>query len=63
MEENLYEKVKALARERGKSISRLESEAGLGNGTISGWETSSPKLSNLRKIADALSVPLETLIS
>lgn len=51
-----------LCKKRGISISRLEKECGIGNGTIGGWKTSSPRLDTLKKVADYLGTPLEILL-
>lgn len=59
----MYETVKKLCEKKNISISRLEREAGLGNGTIAGWKQFEPKLSTLTKVADALGVSVTTLIN
>lgn len=48
------EKLKKLTKEKGMSIRKLESAAGLGAGTITRWKTSNPSHENLRKVADVL---------
>lgn len=58
---NLYNKVKKLADERKKPISRIEKDAGIANGTISGWKTSKPMLETVVKVARALDVSIEEL--
>lgn len=58
----IYENVKRLSDEKGISISRLEKEAGLGNGTISGWKTSAPRLDSLQAVAKVLKVKMEKLL-
>ena len=59
----MYETVKELCKKKNISISRLEREAGLGNGTISAWRKYEPNLSTLTKVADALGVSVVTLIN
>ena len=54
--------VKQEAEKRGLSIRQVESKAGLGNGTIKGWETSSPTLDTLEKVANVLNLDVTTLI-
>ena len=39
MESSLYDRIQKLCEERGISISRLESDCGLGNSTIKKWKT------------------------
>lgn len=58
----IYENVKRLSDEKGISISRLEKEAGLGNGTISGWKTSAPRLDSLQAVAKVLKVKVDKLL-
>lgn len=55
----IFTKIKELCAESGISIARLEKECKIGNGTISAWDKSSPRLDNLKKIADFFSKPIE----
>lgn len=47
----------------GVSISSLEKACGLGNGTIGRWDTSSPTVENLKKVADYFGVTIDELLS
>lgn len=60
----MYEKVKALATQKGMSIAKLEKAAGLGNGTIGKWRTSEAgiRLASVRSIAKVLGVSIEELL-
>lgn len=58
----IYNNIKELCDERGISISQLEKEAGLGNGTISGWKESMPRIDNLQSVAKVLKVKVEKLL-
>ena len=58
----LFDKIKAICAEKGMSISLLERTAGLGNGTIDGWNDSSPRLDKIMAVAKVLEIPLEELI-
>lgn len=58
----IFDNIKAICEERKLSISALERMAGLGNGTISGWNESSPRLDKITAVADALGIPLLELI-
>lgn len=58
----LYEKILQTCKEKKIPISKLETECGLGNGTIRGWRTSSPRVNSLKKVADYLGVPIERLL-
>ena len=52
----IFDKISILCKKRGISISKLEKECGLGNGTIRGWNTSSPSIDNLKKVANFFDV-------
>ncbi len=54
----VYKNVMALCRERNIRVARLEKEAGLGNGTVRGWENSTPSVATLQKVADYFGVTL-----
>ena len=54
----IYENIERLVKKKGISISKLENECGLGNGTIKLWKTSSPTVVNLQKVANYFGVPL-----
>lgn len=58
----IYKNILSLCRERGLSISRLEREAGLGNATVRGWETSSPTVEKLKLVADYFGVTVDDLL-
>ena len=59
-----YETIKMLCSERGISISSLEKELEIGNGTIGKWasRSSQPQLVTLLKIARFFDVKLEYLL-
>ncbi|MBR4856546.1 MAG: helix-turn-helix transcriptional regulator [Bacteroidaceae bacterium] len=59
----IYENVMALCRERNIRVARLEREAGLGNGTVRGWENSAPSITTLQKVADYFGVTIDSLLS
>ena len=58
----IFETIKELADSKGLSIRVVEQKAGLGNGTITSWRTSSPTIEKLDKVAKALGVPVTSLI-
>lgn len=58
----IYDKVKEAAVKAGYNISKLEKEAGLGNGTISGWKDGDPKVGTLKRVADVLKMKIEELL-
>ena len=59
---NIYNNVKKIADRKGISIRQLEIKAGVGNGRIRRWETESPTVDNLIKVAKALGVYPERLL-
>lgn len=48
----ILKKIEYLCKENNISIARLEKECEIGNATIRGWDKSSPKVENLKKVAD-----------
>lgn len=59
----IYNNIKKFCAEKRISISQLEKEAGLGNGTISGWKESMPRIDNLQAVAKVLKVKVEKLLA
>lgn len=59
----LYQNIVVLCKGKGISISKLEKETGLGNGTVGRWEKSSPSVENVKKVADYFQVSVDYLIS
>lgn len=59
----MYDKIKAMAEERGMTIAALEKKAGIANGTIGNWrDKNGPTVATLEKLAKALNVDLKELI-
>ena len=58
----LYDKIEAMCQKNGVSVSALEKAAGLGNATIKGWVESSPKVDNLKKVADYFGCKIDDLM-
>jgi transcriptional regulator with XRE-family HTH domain len=58
----IYENIKRVSTKMGKSIRSIEIEAGLGNGVIAGWKSSSPMVDNLKSVAKVLGVTIESLL-
>lgn len=52
----LYEAVSAYAKDMNLSIRKVEQQAGLGNGTIRGWNESSPSVTNVEKVAKVFGI-------
>lgn len=60
---HIYDKIKAICKEKGMSVRQLEMSAGLKNGVISKWNDSSPTIKSLKAVADVLKVKVDKLIS
>ena len=58
----IYKNIEEKCREKGISVSALEKMVGLGNATIKGWNESSPKVENLKKVADYFGCTIDDLI-
>jgi len=58
----LYDKILALCRERDISIRRVEMDCKIGNGTIRGWNTSSPRVNKLKAVADYFGLTINDLV-
>ena len=58
----VYDNIKAICDKKGIAISKLEKDAGLGNGTIRKWQTASPTVDNLKAAAKVLGVDVKKLI-
>ncbi|RHW46788.1 XRE family transcriptional regulator [Bombilactobacillus bombi] len=60
---NIYAVVKELAGKKKLSISKIEHDLDIGNGTILGWKTSIPRADNLQKVADYLGVTPQYILN
>lgn len=58
----LFDKVKALAEEKGISIYRLEKEAELSKSSIGKWNKNIPSADKLQKVAKLLGVTVDSLL-
>jgi transcriptional regulator with XRE-family HTH domain len=58
----IYEKIKEIAKEKKITIDAIEKEANLGRGSLSKWNTVSPSVSNLLKVAAILNVHIGELV-
>lgn len=57
-----YKKVEAYCKKNNIAISVFEKNCGLGNGTISGWVDSNPRIDSLKKVADEMGISLGELL-
>lgn len=58
----MLERIKSLCGNNGISVTVLENILGLGRGTILNWDTSSPSITNLKKVADYFGISVDFLI-
>jgi len=57
----LVERIKILCDEKKTSFAEVERNTGISNGQIRRWNTSSPKLENVKKVAEYFNVSLDYL--
>lgn len=58
----VLDKIRVLCDERKISIAKLEKETGIGNGTISRWDISSPTVTSLKKVANYFEIAMGELL-
>ncbi|MGO3609920.1 MAG: helix-turn-helix domain-containing protein [Enterococcus sp.] len=59
---SLVEKIKMLCSEKKITMSELERKTDLGNGTVSRWDTRTPGVDKLQKVADYFDVSTDYLL-
>lgn len=59
---NIYDRIKIIAQENNTNIKTIEKELGMGNGTIKGWTTSSPRCDKIISIANKYNVSIEWIL-
>ena len=59
---NLYEVIYQVSKEKNISINQLEERAGLSTGSIYKWNTVSPTVKNLKKVAEVLETTVDSLL-
>lgn len=59
----LLENIRRLCSKKPVSIAKLERETGISNGTISRWDTSSPTVENVQKVAEYFGCTVDELLS
>lgn len=57
-----YDRIKALASNRGWSLQRLAQKAGIGINNIYRWKKMTPSTENVQKVADVLQVSVDYLL-
>lgn len=58
----LYERIKSLCKEQGKTVKQLEEEAGIKAGCIHKWNEAMPMASSLVAVAKVLGTTAEALL-
>lgn len=58
----LFEKIKTLAEKKGMTIREVERQAGLENGAIGKWRTSTPRFDNIVSVATVLEVSVNEFV-
>lgn len=59
----IFERVHELIKEQGLNVKQLERECGLANATIRRWETQTPNIESVRKVAHRLNVTIDYLVN
>lgn len=59
----LVENIKFLCKQHKTSIPKLENEMGFGNGSIYNWDTNSPGIDRVQKVAHRFGVSIEFLLN
>ena len=59
---SLVKRIKYLCDEKKVTFAEVERKAGISNGQIRRWDTSSPKTENLQKVADYFNVSTDYLL-
>lgn len=59
---SLVENIKSLCKQFGTTIPKLGSELGFGKGAIYNWDTNSPSIDKIQKVADYFDVSIEHII-
>lgn len=58
----LVEKIKKLADEHHTNFAEIERKVNISNGQIRRWDNSSPKVENIKKVADYFNVSVDYLL-
>lgn len=62
MNKNIFDTIKNICKEKGITVSSLEKQAGLSKGSVYKWNTVSPSVESLSKVANVLKVSINKLI-
>lgn len=59
----IYDNVKSIAKEKKVPVCLIEKTAGLATGSVCKWNTVSPSVNSIKKVADLLGVTVDDLIN
>ncbi len=62
MANRIYERIIELIEVQKLSKAKVETAAGLGNGTIESWKNGNPTIKSLKAVADILGCTVEDLV-
>ena len=62
MKIKIYQNIVAKAKDRGISINSLEQKAEVSKGSLSKWDTVSPSVDTLKRVANVLECTVEELL-
>lgn len=60
---SIFERVQELIKEQGLTVKQLERECELANATIRRWETQTPNIESVRKVAQRLNTSIDFLVT
>ncbi|MDR1630188.1 MAG: helix-turn-helix domain-containing protein [Oscillospiraceae bacterium] len=60
---NIYERIKEICDEQNITISYLESQIGISNGSVSKWKSQTPKADNLYSVSKYLNRTIEYFLT
>lgn len=58
----ILDNIRKLCEKKGVSLWAVERATGIGNGVIARWENSSPRVENLKLVADYFGVTVDDLL-
>lgn len=58
----MYARIRELSKARKIPIKRIEEQCGLSKGAISKWDTNSPRVKSVAKVADLLGTTVDDLL-
>lgn len=59
----LFDNIKHLCEQYGTNFAEVERSCGIGNGVIGKWQTSSPRVETLKKVADYFGMSVDSILA